>query len=94
MMVQSAVEALSTTTRMAAAYVELSVDYAIDTVINILLCIFSLKVQQTTTIKAFVEKKHVISSGCRPIQWCPEDLWSVPVGETPLKLTMKRVVPD
>ena len=48
-------EAFSTTTKKAAA----DVDSAIETVFNELDGIFSLKEEQTTALKAFVEKEDV-----------------------------------
>ena len=65
---KSAVEALSTTTKIAATDAEWLVDHASKTVIYILVCILSLKTKQTTALKAFVEKKDVffVAQCCVP----------------------------
>ena len=51
-----ATEAFSTTTKMAFADVERSVESAIETVLNKLVGIVTLKEEQTTALVAFVEK--------------------------------------
>ena len=55
------------TTKMDAADVEQSVDYAIETVLNELDAISSLREEQTTTPTAFVEKKDVFLSSLTAI---------------------------
>ena len=86
-----------------AADVELSVDSAIETVLNKLVGIFSQKddCAKRLHLKIWLRRKmyflaqgcvtrFVAVIGCRPIQLRQETFWSAPVGDAPWKWKMDR----
>ena len=81
-----------------------TVDYAIETVLNKLDGMFSLKKEQTTALKPVLEyecysslsaaARFVAVIGVWPIQLRPEAFWSMHVGDALWKSQMNTEFPD